>query len=330
MTAIRTNTSVRWLPGMVTLALLLVAGSAFFGEYRVSLADFGNTMLGSPPAPMTEFFVMQRRIPRALVALMAGMLLAASGSLLQQLLRNPLASPDIIGITNGASLGGCVVILLLGGSLIDASIGALLGAFAAASILLVAVRVFRLNGTRLILLGVGLAALSTALVNYMLTQVFVPSAQIAQTWLVGTLQGRGWSELPWLVLGVALLVLVQLCFDRELRMLAMGDDLAAALGVNVARIRAVLFAAAAVLAALAVLCTGPIGFVALVAPHISHSLTGSRNLLVCALTGGILLMLSDLVAQYALPVALPVGVVTIIFGGGFFLGLLFRQGRVRG
>ena len=174
---------------------------------------------------MTEFFVMQRRIPRALVALMAGMLLAASGSLLQQLLRNPLASPDIIGITNGASLGGCVVILLLGGSLIDASIGALLGAFTAASILLVAVRVFRLNGTRLILLGVGLAALSMALVNYMLTQVFVPSAQIAQTWLVGTLQGRGWSELPWLVLGVALLVLVQLCFDRELRMLAMGMTL---------------------------------------------------------------------------------------------------------
>lgn len=329
MTAARTSTSVRWLFGLLVLALLSVVGSSFFGDYRVSLADFVNTMAGNPPAPMTEFFVLQRRIPRALVALMAGMLLAASGSLLQQLLRNPLASPDIIGITNGASLGGCLVILLLGGSLVDASLGAILGAAGAASILLMAVKIFDLSGTRLVLLGVGLAALSTALINFMLTQVFVPSAQVAQTWLVGSLQGRGWTEVPWLAAGVLLLLLVQLCFDRELRMLQMGDDLASALGVNVGKVRALLFAAAAILAGLAVLCAGPIGFIALVAPHISQSISGTRNLMVCALTGGILLGLSDLVAQYALPVALPVGVVTIVFGGGFFLWLLFRQGKVR-
>lgn len=320
----------RWIFGFIVLATMLVAGSAFFGEYRVSLADFINTLAGNAPAPLTEFFVLQRRIPRALVAVMAGMLLAASGSILQQLLRNPLASPDIIGITNGASLGGCLVILLLGGSLGDASIGALIGAGLAATILLLAIRIFRLTGTRLVLLGVGLAALATALTNYLLTQVFVPSAQLAQTWLVGSLQGRGWAEVPWLLAGVMLLVLTQLGFAKDLRMLQMGDDLAAALGVAVGRVRGLLFVAATLLAAIAVVCTGPIGFIALVAPHISHSLTGSKNLLICAFSGGILLMLSDLVAQYALPVSLPVGVVTIVFGGGFFLGLLFRQGRVRG
>ncbi len=295
----RVDKSAKWLPLLGVVSLVLVAGSAFFGEYRVSLADFGNTLLGNPPAPLTDFFIMQRRIPRALVALMAGMMLAASGSLLQQLLRNPLASPDIIGITNGASLGGCLVILI-----------------------------FRLSGTKLILLGVGLAALSTALINYLLTQVFVPSAQIAQTWLVGSLQGRGWEEVPWLSAGVVLLIVVHCGFDRELRMLQMGDDLASALGVSVGKVRALLFAVAAILAALAVLCAGPIGFIALVAPHISQSMTGSRNLLVCALSGGILLMLSDLAAQYLLPVVLPVGVVTIVFGGGFFLWMLFKQGRV--
>ncbi|WP_345473407.1 iron ABC transporter permease [Glutamicibacter ectropisis] len=324
----RVDKSAKWLPLLGAVSLVLVAGSAFFGEYRVSLADFGNTLLGNPPAPLTEFFIMQRRIPRALVALLAGMMLAASGSLLQQLLRNPLASPDIIGITNGASLGGCLVILIFGGSLADASGGALIGAACVSVALLVAVRVFRLSGTKLILLGVGLAALSTALINYLLTQVFVPSAQIAQTWLVGSLQGRGWEEVPWLSAGVVLLIVVHCGFDRELRMLQMGDDLASALGVSVGKVRALLFAVAAILAALAVLCAGPIGFIALVAPHISQSMTGSRNLLVCALSGGILLMLSDLAAQYLLPVVLPVGVVTIVFGGGFFLWMLFKQGRV--
>ena len=321
---------IRWIAILIVLALIVLISSAFFGSYRVSLADFFNTVRGQAPAPMTEFFVLERRLPRAAVALCAGMLLAASGSLTQQLLRNPLASPDIIGITTGASFGGAMVILLLGGSLASASLGAAAGAIMAALILIGAVKVLRLSGSRLILLGVGLAALATALTNYLLTQVFVPSAEVAQTWLVGSLQGRGKDELVWLLAGVAILLITQIMFGIDLKMLQMGDDLAAGLGVHVTRTRLVLLFVAALLAALAVVSCGPIGFISLVAPHISFALTKSRNLISCGLTGGILLVVSDLVAQYAFSVSLPVGVITVVFGGGFFLWLLFRQRRIHG
>ncbi|MFJ2620708.1 FecCD family ABC transporter permease [Glutamicibacter sp. NPDC087344] len=312
------------------LGLLLVVGSVFFGEYRVSWVDFVDTLSGKPPAPMTEFFVLQRRLPRALVAFATGVCLAAAGSLIQQLLKNPLASPDIIGITNTASLGGALVILLWGGTTATAWTGALAGAAIALGFLFMAQKLFNVTGAKLILLGVGLAAISTALINYLLTIVFVPSAVVAQSWLVGTLQGRGWAELPLLSFGVLVLVAVHVFFAKDLKILDMGDDTAGGLGINVPRLRTTLLAAAALLTAIAVLSAGPIGFVALVAPHIATALTGSKNLIGAALCGGILLSASDLIAQYALPVAVPVGVITIIGGGGFFLWLLFGKGRIRG
>ncbi|MHC6175983.1 FecCD family ABC transporter permease [Glutamicibacter sp. X7] len=314
---------------MISIALLSVLGSVFFGDYRVSFGDLIATLGGDPPAAQTEFFVLHRRLPRALVALLAGMLLAASGALIQQLLRNPLASPDIIGLTSGASLGGCVVLVAFSGTLAQASLGAFLGAGLALAVLLVARRFFNVTGAKMVLLGVGLAALSQSLTSYLLTVEFVPSAQVAQTWLVGTLQGRGWAEVPWLGAGVLLLLWVHLFDSKALDMLNLGDDVAAGLGVPVIHLRVRLLCVATICAAVAVLCAGPIGFVALVAPHIARQLTGRTQLFACALTGGLLLVISDLVAQYALGFIVPVGVVTIVLGGGFFLWLLFRQGVIR-
>ena len=180
------------------------------------------------------------------------------------------------------------------------------------------------------LLGVALAAVGSSVVSYLLSQVFVASATVAQTWLVGSLQGRGWADLVPALVGLALVAAVVAPQARGLALLAHGDEAAAGLGVPVRALRPALLAAATVLVALAVATAGPISFVALVAPHLARRMAGSDALVPAALTGALLLALSDLIAQYAFPVPVPVGVLTVTLGGVFFVALLWREGRVRG
>lgn len=319
-------------PVVVSLALAValafaVLGSLVIGEFRVSVADAASTLLGDPPDRTTDFFVLERRLPRALVAVVVGASLALSGAIFCTLTRNPLASPDIIGVTQGASAGGAAVLLLLSGSLAQVQAGAVVGAVATTGLIVGLAKWRGLSGARLVLLGVALGAMASAVVAHLLSRVFVASAVTAQTWLIGSLQGRGWDEL-WLPLAV--LVAVGLAVWRQsanLRALAMGDEIAVALGVRVGPVRGVLLVGATLTAAFAVAAAGPISFVALVAPHLARLATRSDRMLPAALIGALLLLVSDLVAQHAFALPVPVGVVTVVLGGLFFLALMWTESR---
>lgn len=314
----------------VVLALLvacMVAASLVVGEFRIPVSDALATLAGNAPDRMTDFFIHERRLPRALVAVAVGAALAASGSIFCALTRNPLASPDIIGVTQGAAAGGATVILLVGGGVSQVALGAGAGAAVTTGFILLLTWWRGLSGSRLVLLGVALGALSMAYVSYLLSRVFVASAVTAQIWLTGSLQGRGWAEFTPLVLCLLVVSLVVWSQSRNLRIIGLGDEAAIALGVRMRTTRVLLIVSATVLAAAAVATAGPVSFVALVAPHVSRLLTRQDRVLPAALLGALLLLCSDLVAQHAFALPIPVGVVTVVIGGLFFLGLLLKESR---
>lgn len=310
--------------------LLLLIAALMIGEYLVTPQALVRTLLGDPPARLDGFFVLGRRLPRALVAIVVGASLAVAGAVFQTLTRNPLASPDVIGISSGASVGAVTVFLVWGGSLDQAAIGAVVGAVAIAGIIVLLTARTGLHGAQLILTGVALSAIAMAVVDYVLTQVFVASATTAQTWLIGSLQGRGWSDLLPAAITLVVVAIVLAWTAPDARMLALGDGMSTGLGVRTARTRWTLLAAATVLVAIAVATAGPISFVALVAPHIARRIAGVTSFLASGLVGALLLLASDLVALNVFPAPIPVGAVTITLGGGFFLWLLWREGARRG
>lgn len=320
------------IAGGILLAALLVllAAALMVGDFLVTPTALVETLLGNPPDRLTGFFVLGRRLPRAMVAIVVGASLAVAGAVFQMLTRNPLASPDVIGVSSGASVGAVVVLLLLGGSFEQAAIGAVLGALLVAGVIVLLTARSGLHGVQLILTGVALSAIAMAAVDYVLTQVFVASATTAQTWLVGSLQGRGWADLVPAAIALAAIVPVLAWVAPEARMLALGDSVSTALGVRTVRVRWTLLGAATLLVAVAVATAGPISFVALLAPHIARRIAGTASFLVAGLTGALLLLASDLLALYAFPAPIPVGVVTITVGGVFFLLLLWREGARRG
>ena len=329
--SMRVDVRTAWITaGLLLLTVLAIAASLVIGEYAISVPNAVATLFGTPPDQTTDFFIHERRLPRAFVALAVGASLAVSGALFCALTRNPLASPDIIGITQGASAGGATVILLLGGGVLQVSAGAFIGAALTAGFILTLTWWRGLGGARLVLVGVALGAMAMAYVAYLLSMVFVPSAVTAQVWLTGSLQGRGWAEFIPVMTCLVVSTLLLSSQSRNRRQLALGDEVAIALGVRMRRTRLTLIGTATLLAAAAVATAGPVSFVALVAPHLSRLLTRTEGLLPAALLGGLLLLVSDLVAQHAFALPLPVGVVTVVIGGLFFLCLLWQQGRRTG
>ncbi|WP_449281812.1 FecCD family ABC transporter permease [Leucobacter sp.] len=312
-----------------TVLVLLLAGALVLGDFVVTPVAVVETLLGNAPDQRTEFFVLGRRLPRALIAMTVGACLATAGAVFQTLTRNPLASPDIIGISGGASVGAVFVMLVLGGSTGQASLGAVAGAIAMAGVIVALTARTGLHGVQLVLAGVALSAIAMAAVEYVLSQVFVASATTAQTWLVGSLQGRSWPDLLPVATVLALAVPVLIWKASDARMMVLGESASIALGVRTSRARWILLAVATLLVAAAVATAGPISFVALVAPHVARRLCRSESLLCAGLAGAVLLVVSDLVALYAFSAPVPVGVVTITLGGGFFLWLLWREGRRR-
>src|SRR5690606_10341222 len=207
------------------------------GEFVVTPGALVQTLLGDPPDRLTGFFVLGRRLPRALVAIAVGASLAVAGAIFQSLTRNPLASPDVIGVSGGASVGAVLVMLVLGGALDQAALGAAVGAVASAGVILLLTTRSGLHGVQLVLTGVALSAIATAVVDYVLTQVYVASATTAQTWLVGSLQGRSWNDLAPAVIALVLIAPLLMWAAPDARMMSLGDSMSTALGVRTVRIR---------------------------------------------------------------------------------------------
>lgn len=337
--AVRTVDGVRrhgrvrslWVGGVLLLAVLvMLCVSVSVGDYVLPIHEVVSTLLGGGDAG-SHFVVIELRLPRALLAILVGAGFGMAGALFQTLLRNPLASPDVIGISAGASAAAVLGSLVLGLSGTALSGSALIGALVAgAAIYLLAWRE-GVVGSRLVLVGVGLGAGLVSVISYVMTRSDVREAQEAFLWLTGSLNGRSWTQV-WPLLG-ALVVLVPaaLLLAHSLPVLQLGDDTAAGLGNRVGRDRLLLLACGTALAGVATAAAGPVGFVAFVSAPVARALLPGRGAVLphSALTGALLVLLADFAAQHALPgVQLPVGVVTSIVGAPYLLWLLARTNRV--
>ncbi|NLU69409.1 iron chelate uptake ABC transporter family permease subunit [Streptomyces sp. HNM0574] len=307
-----------------------LCGSLAFGDVPVPFPDVLAALTGRAD-PATWFVVGEMRLPRALTGLLTGLALGLSGAVFQSLLRNPLASPDVIGISAGASAAA-----VLSSSLLAAG-GLLLSGFALAGALLTAVLIYALawrrgvTGARLVLVGVGVAAGLTSLISYLMTRSATTEAQEALVWLAGSLNGRSWPHLWPLAGAVAVLLGLLLPAARRVPVLQLGDDTAAGLGVGVERARLQLLACAVALAGVATAAAGPVGFVAFVSAPVARGLVPGRGaaLFPAGCVGALLVLVADFAGQHLLgPAQLPVGVVTSVIGAPYLLWLLARTNRV--
>jgi len=312
-----------------TLAVFLVALSV--GDYTIPLRDVVATLTGGG-TPQSRLVVGEWRLPRALLGIVLGVALGMSGAVFQSLTRNPLGSPDIIGFSTGAYTGGLVVILLVGGGYLQTAVGAVVGGLLTAALVYVLAYRQGIQGFRLIIVGIGVSATLASVNSWLVTRANLDDALQAALWGSGSLSGLGYTQL-WPVLGLLVIVCpILLAHTPALRQLEMGDDAARALGVRAEAVRLSSLLWGIVLVAIATAAAGPIAFIALVAPQIARRLVGTATLspLPAAFAGGLLLLASDLVAQRAFaPTQLPVGVMTVIVGGAYFVWLLVREGRRR-
>lgn len=293
---------------------------------------FGATFI--PPAGVWEglvsqsFDIWQYRLPRAILAVFVGAALALSGTIIQGIVHNPLASPDILGINHGASLAAVLVLTLMPGTPAwGLPLAACIGALAAFGIL-VGLCGRHAGPLQMALIGVALSALYAALADYLLLSRPL-EVNTAMLWLTGSLWGRSW---PFVELGLPFLLILlplALLHSKTFDLLTLGDPKAATLGVQVGRDRLLLLTIAVLLAAIAVSIAGPIAFLGLVAPHLARKLVGGRHrvlLPAAILCGAIILQLSDIaVRSIKPPLELPAGIFTALIGAPYFFYLLRRS-----
>ncbi|WEH19060.1 iron chelate uptake ABC transporter family permease subunit [Streptomyces sp. VNUA24] len=316
----------------VVLSLLAVALTASVvligtGDFPIPAGDVLRTLIGDGD-PGQEFIVRELRLPRVLVGLLVGASLGLGGALFQSLSRNPLGSPDVLGLSQGATAGALVVIVLFSGSANQVALGALAGGLVTGLAIYALAWKRGVHGYRLVLVGIGVSAIVTAVNGYLITKADLVDAARAVVWMTGSLNGRDWAQVgPLLVMCVILVPLV-LGNARGLRMTEMGDDVSYALGVSVERVRLLLMVSAVLLTAGATAAAGPVSFVALTAPQLAKRLTRSPgpNLVAAMCMGATLLVVADLASQRAFGAdQLPVGVVTGVLGGVYLLWLLVTE-----
>ncbi|MCB9462046.1 MAG: iron ABC transporter permease [Anaerolineaceae bacterium] len=314
---------------LLSIGIAVLILSVSYGEYEISPLDVLRTLLSIDTGDSRhQLVVFTFRLPRILVAFFVGAALSTSGAILQGITRNPLADPGILGVTSGASLVAVAAIVWFDVPLEWLPIATFVGA------LLMALAIFALawkGGSapvRLILVGVGLGAVATALTNLMLVFGEINAVQEASVWLAGSVYGSNWQHVHTIALWLAVLLTLAVLMARQLNTLNLGDDIARGLGVRVEVQRVVLLGISVALAAVSVSVAGTIGFVGLVAPHIARRLVGPSHeglILVAALLGGVLLMLADLIGRWVIsPSELPVGVVAAMIGAPYFAYLLYQ------
>jgi len=314
------------LVAVVLFAVTLMVGQTFYGPGEVLRVILGEIVPGA------SFTVGELRLPRAVLAVLTGASFGVAGTTFQTMLRNPLASPDIIGISSGASAAAAFAIVTLSLGAAQVSI------FAIVSGLVVALLVYALSykggvaGTRLILIGIGIAAMLDSLTNYVLSQAAEWDLQEAMRWLTGSLNGSNWSQVLPVLAALAVLAPVLIGQSRNLTLTQLGDDTAAALGVRVERTRLVVIVTAVGLIAFATAAAGPIAFVAFLSGPIAARIVGpGASLLVpSALVGALLVLVADFTGQFAFGTRYPVGVITGVLGAPYLIYLIVRSNRSGG
>lgn len=317
---------------VAALALILLLGlaSLALGDFPLTLNEVVGAFTGSTEG-LAHTVVVEWRLPRTVAAVLFGAGLAVAGAIFQTITRNPLASPDIIGLANGSFTGMLIALILLGGSWPLLMAGSLLGGMLAAiAIYLLAYR-GGLQGFRFIIVGIGISAMLASANTWMLLRVELDTALFASAWGAGTLNAvTSTTAVP---SSVCVLILLGLLFfvAPGLRQLDLGDDAAAATGAAVGRVRLLAIAIAVGLVSVVTAVAGPIAFIALAAPQITKRLTRSASIPLgaSAVVGGVLLLASDLIAQHLIPLTVPVGVVTVVLGGSYLVWLLIDESRRR-
>ncbi|MCE7480999.1 MULTISPECIES: FecCD family ABC transporter permease [Actinomycetes] len=315
--------------GLLLFALAAVAlmfGNSFYTPGEIIRVILGETVPGA------SFTVGELRLPRTALAILAGFAFGIAGVTFQTLLRNPLASPDIIGITEGASAAAVVGIVVLGLS------GPAVSAMALGGALITAIAIYLLSnkggfsGIRLILIGIGVAAMLQSVVSYVLSRAAEWDIQMAMRWITGSLNNAAWDDV--IPLAIASIVILPFLFSQAqaLGMLQLGDDSASGLGVRVTVTRLMFIIGAVALLAFATAGTGPIAFVAFMAGPIAARITGpgANLLLPSAFVGAVLVLGGDLIGQFAFDARYPVGVITGVLGAPYLIYLLIRTNRSGG
>ena len=321
----------------ITVCVLLGLATVFVSLWSISVGDFPIPTdevlryLRGAGGRDADFIIGTLRLPRVITGVLVGAALGISGAIFQSLARNPLASPDVIGFTPGAALGAVLTLALWPGSTLRMALGAVIGGMAtAAAVYLLAwrrgIRIYRL-----VLIGIGMGFLVRAGVEYLVIRSEVTELSRAAVWLTGSLSGRTWENVA--IVGLALGVLgpLAIALEDHLDVLALGDDVAVALGIPVNRLKLALVSIGVGLAALAVAGAGPISFVALMAGPIARRLvrTAGAGIVPAALVGALLVVAADLAGRRLLaPIELPVGVFTAMLGAPYLLWLLVRRTRV--
>ncbi|WP_315900568.1 FecCD family ABC transporter permease [Halomonas sp. DP8Y7-1] len=308
---------------MSGVAITLMLGQSYLSPATILAVFSGEHIAGA------SFTLWELRAPRALVAVLSGACFGLGGAAFQTMLRNPLASPDVIGISTGAS--ACAVFAIIGLSLS----GALVSLMAIIGGLGVALCIYLLSwrkgiaDTRLILVGIGLSAMLQSAIAYLLTQAPAWSLQEALRWMAGSLNSVHLAQGLPLLLALALLGIPLLCLARHLEVMRMGDDVARGLGIRLSLLRLVVVVAAVGLVAFATAVTGPIAFVAFLSGPIAARLIQHQGsvLLPAMLVGALLVLAADFIGQHLLPARYPVGIVTGVLGAPYLLTFLVRDNR---
>ncbi|WP_241487993.1 FecCD family ABC transporter permease [Leucobacter japonicus] len=313
--------------GVIAVLLVLALG---LGTFAVAPADVLRTLFGGG-SPLERTVVLEWRLPRALAAITMGALLAIAGALFQTVTRNPLASPDILGLSNGAFTGMLLALVFVSSGWPALTVGALVGGIATAAIIWTLSLRGGVQGFRLIVVGIGVSAILASINTWMLLQIELETAMFASSWGAGSLNGVTAPPLAGAVLAAVPFVAAAALLTPRLRQLDLGDDMAAASGVRPNTVRTAALVIGVALVAAATTVAGPVAFVALAAPQIARRLTGTPylSLTASALIGALLLLGSDIVAQHVLPVALPVGVVTVSVGGAYLVLMIILEIRRR-
>ncbi len=319
---------------LTVLTMLAVIISTGIGDMQIAPWKVVSVFFGGGSS-IDQLVVTSFRLPRILIALLAGMALAVAGGILQGMIRNPLASPDIIGVTGGA--GAAVVAFLTIFSNKDNTlmvsikwlpVAAFIGAAVIAFLVYFLAWKKGVSPVRLVLIGIGISALTQACTTLLMVMGPIYRASQANIWITGTVNGSDWQDvwilLPWSIIFIFLSFMI----TRQLNIQELGEEVATSAGANVQRQRFILLLMSTALVGGAVAFAGGIGFVGLMAPHMARRLVGSSFgalLPVAALIGGLLVMLADLIGRTLfLPLEVPAGVFTAAIGAPYFIYLLFK------
>ncbi|WP_372373017.1 FecCD family ABC transporter permease [Vreelandella venusta] len=324
--------SARLLNSLLLISCLLffsVGVSLCLGSFPTPPLQVLQTLI-APQSSDIAFIVWELRLPRIVLAILVGAALAVAGAILQSIVRNPLASPDVIGITSGAALAAVLFLALLSTTLSIRwlPVAAMLGALVSALLVVSLAWKSGISPARMVLVGIGLAAAMGAATTLLLVISDDTAAMTAYVWLTGSLYAAQWEDvqglLPWILVAVP----ISLAFARHADAMALGDHVAEGLGVPILRSRIVLLACSVALAGAAVAFAGGLSFVGLIAPHLAARLVG-RNLArlvpTSALVGALIVLNADLLGRVAfLPKDLPVGIFVAGIGAPFFVYLLHK------